>query len=111
MLARLRAIDPMLFEQVVIDLPVAMGDGGGREEMARAFRRSADNGVDVSAVRDFADSLDYRRATKGVFVATSRFAASAKEAAREGGFVAYGSSAIPSIRPCISGFAGLTGLC
>lgn len=106
LLARLRAIDPMQFEQVVIDLLVAMGYGGGREEMARAFKRSADNGVDgvvredklgldivymqakryavdnvvdVSSVRDFAGSLDYHRATKGVFVTTSRFTAKAKE--------------------------------
>lgn len=106
LLARLRAIDPMQFEQVVIDLLVAMGYGGGREEMARAFKRSADNGVDgvvredklgldivymqakryasdnvvdVSAVRDFAGSLDYHRATKGVFVTTSRFTAKATE--------------------------------
>lgn len=106
LLARLRSIDPMQFEQVVIDLLVAMGYGGGREEMARAFKRSADNGVDgvvredklgldivymqakrygadnvvdVSAVRDFAGSLDYHRATKGVFVTTSRFTAKATE--------------------------------
>jgi restriction system protein len=100
LLARLRALDPMQFEQVVIDLLIAMGYGGGREEMARAFKRSADNGVDgvvredrlgldvvymqakryaadnvvdVASVRDFAGSLDYHRATKGVFVTTSKF--------------------------------------
>lgn len=33
----------------------------------------------MSAVRDFAGSLDYHRATKGVFVTTSRFTAKAKE--------------------------------
>lgn len=106
LLARLRGLDPMQFEQVVIDLLVAMGYGGGREEMAKAFKRSADNGVDgvvredklgldivymqakryaadnvvdVSAVRDFAGSLDYHRATKGVFVTTSRFTGKATE--------------------------------
>ena len=106
LLARLRTFDPMQFEQVVVDLLVAMGYGGGREEMARAFKRSADNGVDgvvredrlgldvvymqakryaadnvvdVASVRDFAGSLDYHRATKGVFVTTSRFTASAKD--------------------------------
>ncbi|TAJ32187.1 MAG: restriction endonuclease [Reyranella sp.] len=106
LLTRLRTLDPMQFEQVVIDLLVAMGYGGGREEMAKAFKRSADNGVDgvvredklgldvvymqakryaadnhvdVSSVRDFAGSLEYHRATKGVFVTTSRFTASAKD--------------------------------
>lgn len=56
-LARLRAIDPLQFEQVVIDLLVAMGYGGGREEMARAFKRSADNGVD-GVVREDKLGLD-----------------------------------------------------
>lgn len=106
LLARLRTLDPMQFEQVVINLLIAMGYGGGREEMAKAFKRSADNGVDgvvredklgldvvymqakryaadnvveVSAVRDFVGSLDYHRASKGVFVTTSKFTAPAKE--------------------------------
>lgn len=109
LLARLRGLDPMQFEQVVIDLLVAMGYGGGREEMAKAFKRSADNGVDgvvredklgldivymqakryaadnvvdVSSVRDFAGSLDYHRATKGVFVTTSKFTGPAEDYVR-----------------------------
>ncbi|MGD9883398.1 MAG: restriction endonuclease [Reyranella sp.] len=106
LLQRLRTLTPAQFERVIVDLLVAMGYGGGRSEMARALGRSGDNGVDgvvhedklgldvvymqakkyaaerlvdAPAVRDFVGSLDYHRATKGVFVTTSRFTDPSKE--------------------------------
>ena len=91
-------------EQIIIDLVVAMGYGGGRAEMAKAIGRSGDNGVDgviredklgldvvfiqakryaagntvgANEVRDFVGSLDMHRAAKGIFVTTSTFPKSA----------------------------------
>lgn len=104
LLDRLRATTPAQFEQIIIDLLVAMGYGGGRAEMGKAIGRSGDNGVDgviredklgldvvfiqakryaadntvgASEVRDFVGSLDMHRAAKGIFVTTSTFPKSA----------------------------------
>jgi restriction system protein len=106
LLERLQATTPSHFENLIIDLLVAMNYGGGRSEMAKALGRSGDDGVDgvvredklgldvvymqakryapdnivgVGAVRDFVGALEGHRATKGVFVTTSRFARSAPE--------------------------------
>lgn len=106
LLDRIRAVSPSQFEQIIIDLLVAMGYGGGRAEMAKAVGRSGDNGVDgvvredklgldvvymqakryastnpvgVGEVRDFIGALEGHRATKGVFVTTSTFPKSARE--------------------------------
>ena len=104
LLDRLRTVSPVQFEQVIVDLLVAMGYGGGRPEMAKAIGRTGDNGVDgvvneaklghdvvymhakryasttsvgVGEVRDFIGALEGHRATKGVFVTTSSFPKSA----------------------------------
>jgi restriction system protein len=93
-LDRLRSVAPSQFEQVIVDLLVAMGYGGGRAEMAKAVGRSGDNGIDgvvqedkldldvvymqakryaaahpvgPSEVRDFIGALEGHRASKGVF--------------------------------------------
>jgi restriction system protein len=106
LLNRLRTLTPAQFEKTIVDLLVAMGYGGGRGEMAKALGRTGDNGVDgvvhedklgldvvymqakryaaenhvdAPAVRDFIGSLDYHRATKGVFVTTSKFTAPSRE--------------------------------
>ena len=106
LLDRLRTVAPSQFEQIIIDLLVAMGYGGGRAEMAKAVGRSGDNGVDgviredrlgldvvymqakryaagnpvgASDVRDFVGALDMHRASKGIFVTTSTFPKSAYE--------------------------------
>jgi restriction system protein len=95
--------------QIIIDLLVAMGYGGGRAEMAKSLGRSGDGGVDgviredrlgldvvymqakryaltntvqIAEVREFIGSLDNKRASKGVFVTTSRFVKSAYEEVR-----------------------------
>jgi restriction system protein len=94
---------------VVADLLVALGYGRQRETLLDQLNRRGDGGVDgsiesdelgldviyiqakryrtgvpvqISDVRDFAGSLEANRASKGVFVTTSRFPASAHEFVR-----------------------------
>ncbi len=100
------AVTPSQFERIIVDLLISMGYGGGRSEMGRALGRSNDGGVDGvikedelgldvvyiqakrydpsnsigrPALQGFAGSLEGFNATKGVFVTTSSFAASAYE--------------------------------
>lgn len=95
---------PQFFEQLVVDLLLAMGYGGSRADAGRAIGRSNDGGVDgiikedrlgldiiyiqakrwesivpVREVRDFAGALLGNKARKGVFIATSSFPKSAYE--------------------------------
>jgi len=97
---------PAFFEQLIIDLLLAMGYGGGRAEMGRAIGRSGDGGIDgiikedalgldiiyIQAkryspgnsvgrpeVQSFAGSLDGVGANKGLFVTTSSFSSGARE--------------------------------
>ena len=90
------------FEELVIDLLVAMGYGGSRED-AEAVGRSGDGGIDgiinedrlgldviyVQAkrwqgnvgepqVRDFVGALQGKRARKGILITTSEFTSSAR---------------------------------
>jgi len=44
--AKVRSCSPAFFEQLVIDLLVAMGYGGSRRDAAEAVGRSGDGGVD-----------------------------------------------------------------
>lgn len=105
-LARVRTVDPALFEQIVIDLLIAMGFGGGDPEIGARVGRSGDGGIDgviqedalgldavyIQAKRykdgnsigspqlhSFIGSLVGHRATKGVFVTTSSFTRDARE--------------------------------
>lgn len=105
LIARIHAQPPAFFERLVIDLLLAMGYGADRAAMARCLGRSGDGGIDgvitldelsleqiciqakrlkpgvavpISDVRDFAGSLEARRASKGVFVATTHFSAGAE---------------------------------
>lgn len=106
LIARIHAQTPDFFERLVIDVLLAMGYGCDRAEMARCLGRSGDGGIDgiipldelgfdsiciqakrlkpgtavpISDVRDFAGSLEARRAGKGVFVTTTHFSAGAAE--------------------------------
>ena len=45
-LEQVRKMDPFRFEQLVIDLLVAMGYGGSREEAAQVTKASGDEGID-----------------------------------------------------------------
>ena len=101
------ASSPQFFEQLVLDLLVAMGYGGAQAaDAARHVGRTGDDGIDgvidedklgldavyIQAKRwapdhpvrrpdlqGFAGSLEGQRATKGVFITTSRFTDDARE--------------------------------
>jgi restriction system protein len=99
LLDQVRASSPAFFERLVIDLLVAMGYGGSRQDAGRAIGRSADEGIDgiikedklgldaiyVQAkkwgdqtvgrpeIQKLAGALQGQRATKGVFITTSSF--------------------------------------
>ena len=98
LLERIAGCSPEFFETLVVTLLVAMGYGGSREEAGKSIGRSGDGGIDgiinedrlgldiiyVQAkrwaanvseptVREFAGSLDGRRAKKGVLITTSGF--------------------------------------
>lgn len=108
LIERIRNSLPEFFENLIVDLLLAMGYGGSREDAGRALGRSGDNGVDgvidqdalgldrvyiqakryraantVGApdIRDFFGSLDRHKASKGLFVTTSSFSVAAKETA------------------------------
>ena len=106
LLDRVRGLPPAFFENLIIELLIAMGYGGGSAEMGQAIGRSGDGGIDGTIKEDalgldivyvqakrygaqnavgsgevqgFAGSLDGVRATKGVFVTTSTFSQGARE--------------------------------
>jgi restriction system protein len=100
LVGRILAQSPEFFEELIIDVMLAMGYGARRRDLARRLGRKGDGGVDgvveqdelgldviylqakryklgspvpVADVRDFAGTLDAHHAGKGVFVATSQF--------------------------------------
>jgi restriction system protein len=100
---RVRQVTPKFFEELVVDLLVAMGYGGSREDAAAVVGRSGDEGIDgiikedrlgldaiyVQAkrwkdsvgrpdIQRFAGALQGQRARKGVFITTSSFTPEAK---------------------------------
>jgi restriction system protein len=104
LLDQVRAASPSFFERLVIDLLVAMGYGGSRQDAGRAIGRSGDEGIDgiikedklgldaiyVQAkrweatvgrpeIQKFAGALQGQRATKGVFITTSTFSRDAED--------------------------------
>ncbi len=107
-LDKIRQITPSHFEQIVVDLLVAMGYGGSVEDTARVLGRTGDGGIDgmikedklgldvvfVQAkrwgqnvgrpeVQAFAGSLEGARARKGVFITTADFTREAREYVRQ----------------------------
>lgn len=101
---QIKASSPAFFERLVIDLLVAMGYGGSRQDAGRAIGRSGDGGIDgiinedklgldviyVQAkrweatvgrpeIQKFAGALQGQRANKGVFITTSTFSREAEE--------------------------------
>jgi len=104
LLDQVRGASPAFFERLVIDLLVAMGYGGSRQDAGRAIGRSGDEGIDgiikedrlgldaiyVQAkrwdatvgrpeIQKFAGALQGQRANKGVFITTSQFSRDAEE--------------------------------
>lgn len=105
-----RSSSPAFFEQLIVDLFIAMGYGGSSEEAGRALGQSGDNGVDgvidqdplgvdqiylqakryaagnnvgPGEIRDFYGALSIHRASKGIYVTTSNFTPAARQTARE----------------------------
>ena len=99
--------DPYFFEQLVVELIVAMGYGGTVDEAGRTLSRSHDEGIDGiikedvlgldhiylqakrweqvvhrPEVQKFSGSLDGQRARKGIFITTSSFSSGAEEYVR-----------------------------
>lgn len=109
LLDRVRQAPPAFFENLLVDLFLAMGYGGTTEEAGRAIGQSGDDGVDgvidqdalgldqiylqakryaegnnigPGAIRDFFGALNLKRAHKGIFVTTSAFSSAAVETAK-----------------------------
>lgn len=108
LLARVKQVDPFRFQELVIDLLLAMGYGGSREEAAEVAKRGPDEGIDgiinedrlgldviyIQAkrwqqtvgrkeIQSFVGALAGQQAHKGIFITTSDFAAPALEYARK----------------------------
>jgi restriction system protein len=104
LLEQVKQCSPNFFEQLVVDLLVAMGYGGSRRDAGQAIGQSGDGGIDgiikedplgldvvyVQAkrwertvgrpeVQGFSGSLDGHRARKGVFITASSFTADARD--------------------------------
>ena len=99
LLERIKQASPAFFERLVVELLVKMGYGGSRSDAGKAVGRSGDGGIDgiikedklgldviyVQAkrwdentvgrrdVQQFAGALQGQRASKGIFLTTSRF--------------------------------------
>jgi restriction system protein len=103
LLDRMKAVSPAGFEQLVVDVLVALGYGGSQKDAARVVGRGGDEGIDgiinedrlgldtiyVQAkrwqttvgrpeVQRFAGALQGQRARKGVFITTSSFSSDAR---------------------------------
>ena len=108
LLLRITKAPPEFFERLIVTLLLRMGYGGSTADAGRAIGRSGDDGVDgvidqdalgldqvyiqakryapgnnigPGAIRDFFGSLDRHKASKGLFVTTSKFSPSARETA------------------------------
>jgi len=105
LLTEILGLSPRFFEQLVVDLMVAMGYGGSQQDAARTTRYSSDGGVDGiikedrlgldsiylqakrytdktvgrPEIQSFAGALDLHKARKGVFITTSSFSREAQE--------------------------------
>lgn len=105
LLDTIKLSSPYFFEQLVVDLMIAMGYGGSRKDAGEATKKSGDGGVDgviredrlgldkiylqakrytngtvgEPELRDFAGALQKFRARKGVFITTSKFTKDASE--------------------------------
>ncbi|TFG32449.1 restriction endonuclease [Candidatus Thorarchaeota archaeon] len=95
---------PQFFEQLVVDVLLAMKYGGSRDDAGEALGRSGDGGVDgiikedmlgldsiyiqakrwantvgSDVVRNFVGALELKKAKKGIIITTSEFSKSAKD--------------------------------
>jgi restriction system protein len=106
LIAQVKSTSPPFFERLVVDLLLAMGYGGTRQDAGRAIGKSGDGGIDgiikedklgldviyIQAkrwegsvgrpeVQKFAGALQGHRASKGVFITTSTFTREAEDCA------------------------------
>ncbi len=113
LLELVKTASPAFFERLVVDLLLAMGYGGSREEAGKAIGGTGDEGIDGVISEDrlgldviyiqakrwdrpvgrpeiqrFVGALQGRRARKGVFITTSTFTKDAQD---------YGARIDPSI--------------
>ena len=104
LLQKTKECPPAFFEQLVVDLLLAMGYGGSRVNAGKAIGRSGDGGIDGTINEDklgldviyiqakrweavvgrpeiqkFAGALQGQRARKGVFITTSSFTKDARD--------------------------------
>ena len=104
LLEQVKTSSPAFFERLVVDLVVAMGYGGSRQDAGRAIGRSGDGGIDGiikedrlgldviylqakrwdnpvgrPEVQKFAGALQGQRASKGIFITTSNYSRDALE--------------------------------
>ncbi|MCU8045105.1 MULTISPECIES: restriction endonuclease [unclassified Shewanella] len=105
LIEQIHTLSPKFFEQLVVDLMLAMGYGGSQKDAGQATQYSSDGGVDgiikedklgldsiylqAKRYRDntvgrpdiqaFAGALDMHRARKGVFITTSNFSKDARD--------------------------------
>jgi len=109
-LERTRKVTPSFFEDLLIELILAMGYGGTGDGAAHALGKSGDNGIDgvidqdplgvdqiyIQAkrysegnnigsgdIRDFFGALNLKKAQKGIFITTSDFTPSATQTAKD----------------------------
>lgn len=109
-LERTRKVTPAFFEDLLIELLLAMGYGGTGEGAAHALGKSGDNGIDgvidqdplgvdqiyiqakryaegnnieAGDIRDFFGALNLKKAQKGIFITTSDFTPSAVQTAKD----------------------------
>ncbi|MBH0002885.1 restriction endonuclease [Pseudoalteromonas sp. SWYJZ12] len=109
LLSRTRKVTPAFFEELLIELLIAMGYGGTGEGAAHALGKTGDNGIDgvidqdplgvdqiyiqakryakgnnvgAGDIRDFFGALNLKKAQKGIFITTSEFTSSAIETAQ-----------------------------
>lgn len=105
LLDKLKKVSPGYFERIVVELLVKMGYGGSLADAGKAIGRSGDGGIDgiikedklgldviyIQAkrwdsnsvgrpdVQQFAGALQGQRASKGIFITTSRFTKDAQD--------------------------------
>lgn len=104
LLEQVKASSPVFFERLVVDLVIAMGYGGSRQDAGRAIGRSGDGGIDGiikedrlgldviylqakrwenpvgrPEVQKFAGALQGQRANKGILITTSNYSRDALE--------------------------------
>ncbi len=109
-LDRIREASPQFFEELIVDLLLAMGYGGTSENAGKAIGKSGDGGIDgvidqdplgvdqiyvqakryaegnkigAGAIRDFFGALNLKKAQKGIFFTSSSFSSSAIQTAND----------------------------